>query len=54
MEINKITIWMDIQKAILDLLVEKGVITRDEIRKKVIEANSLTDEKLDEILKSSD
>lgn len=54
MEITKATLWMDTQKAILDLLIEKGIITKGEIRRKVIEQNSLTEEKLDEILKGSD
>jgi len=52
MEITKITLGLDAEKAVVELLLEKGVITKEEIRRKIIEYNSLTEEKLDEILKS--
>ena len=52
MEITNITLGLDAQRAAIALLIEKGIITKKEIRKKVIEYNSLTEEKLDEILAS--
>ena len=52
MKITGLTLRLDLQKAVLELLIEKGVITGEEIRKKVIEYNSLTEEELDEILVS--
>ncbi len=50
MEINTIKMGGDIQKAVLEILLEKGIITQEEIKKKVMEYNNLTEEQLDKIV----
>jgi len=50
MEISNMVLWLDTVKAMLDLLLEKRVITHEELRKKIIEYHTLTEEQLDEVL----
>ncbi len=50
MKITWLTLRLDIQEAVVELLVEKEIISRKEIREKLCKYNNLSEEELAKVV----